>query len=226
MNGRIRRQAGAVAIGICAFWWAGAQATPVDWYTWTSAKLGILYPDSVTARFLIAGPGSTDHLVPQFPSYTPTSTFADGSVVSDAPTSTNGIIQLTGGNDNLNTITFSSPVVDPVMAIGSLGAGDMPATFVFSNATPLFIAGGPSAEYGGSAISVNGNVVSGSEGNGTVMFKGTFDSISWTNPRYEYWYGFDVGVSGFARPVFEPAPWGLFALGLLGIGFVQLKRRA
>lgn len=228
MNGRIRWWAGALAIGICAFCWTDAQATQIDWNTWTSATQGTISPDGVTVNFSIAGSGSADNLVSNYPSYTPTTTFADGSTVSNAPTASNGIIQLTGGNSNLNTITFSSPVVDPVMAIWSLGAGGTAATFVFSDATPLFVAGGPSAEYGGSAISVSGNVVSGSEGNGTVMFKGTFDSISWTNPQYEGWYGFDVGIAGLARPspVPEPAPWGLFALGLIGIALAQLKRKA
>lgn len=228
MNGRIRLWTGALAIGICAFCWADAQATQIDWNKWSSATQGTISPEGVTVGFSIAGSGSTDNLVSNYPSYTPTTTFSDGSVVSNAPVAADGIIQLTGGNDNLNTLTFSSPVVNPVMAIWSLGAGGTTATFVFSDATPLFVAGGPSSEYGGSAITVNGKVVSGLEGNGVVMFQGTFTSLSWTNPQYEGWYGFNVGVAGVAgpTPVPEPAPWGLLALGLVGIGLAQLKRRA
>lgn len=229
MNGQIRLLAGALAVGICAFCWADAQATQIDWNKWTSATQGTISPDGVAVGFSIAGSGSTDNLESNYPSYTPTATFTDGTVVPNAPVSADGIIQLVGGNDNLNTLTFSSPVVNPVMAIWSLGAGGTPATFVFSNATPLFLAGGPSTEYNGSAISVNGNVVSGSEGNGIVMFQGTFASLSWTNPQAESWYGFNVGIAGVANanptPVPEPAPWGLFALGLVGIGLAELKRR-
>ena len=64
-----------------------------------------------------------------------------------------------------------------------MGAGGTLAAFDFINATPVFVSGGPSAEYGGSAITIAGNDVLGSEGNGTVQFIGTFTSLSWTNPQ-------------------------------------------
>jgi hypothetical protein len=121
-------------------------------------------------------------------------------------------MQLDGGTTALNTLSFSVPITNPVVAIWSLGAGGTPASFVFGQ-TPNFVAGGPSAEYGGSAISVSGNTVSGAEGNGTVRFLGTYSSITWTNPQFEFWYGFNVGVAGVAA-VPEPGP---LALGLTGI---------
>ncbi len=225
MNGWIEWRKSACAVGLCAFACAGAQAATIDWNQWTSATGGSISPDGVTVTYTPGGP--TDNLVLGYPSYTPTSTFADGSIVANAPVSSDNIIQLTGGNDNLNTITFSKPVVNPVMAIWSLGQGGSPASFNFTDATPTFVAGGPSAEYGGSAITVAGDVVSGAEGNGTVEFIGTFTSISWTNPAFEYWYGFDVGIAGTAgpSPVPEPATLGLLALGLAGVGVGVAKRK-
>ena len=208
----------------CACLLGAAHAGTIGWNAWSSATSGMISADSVGVTF--SAGGSTDNLVANYPSYTPTSTWADGSIVANAPTSADGIIQLMGGNSNINTVTFSTPVVDPVMAIWSLGATGIQASFDFTNATPTFVAGGPSAEYGGSAITVLGNDVMGSEGNGTVQFMGTYSSISWTNPNYENWYGFDVGIAGTST-VPEPGSLALFACGLLSLALTAgfLKRR-
>jgi len=212
----------AIAMGLIAC--TSAHASLIDWNTWSSATSGNIAADSVTVSF--SAGGSTDNLVSGYPTYTPTSTYADGTIVNNAPTSSNGIIQLTGGNRNINTITFSNPVVNPVMAIWSLGQGGIQARFDFINATPTFVAGGPSAEYGGSPILVSGNSVLGNEGNGTVQFIGTFTDISWLNPVYENWYGFNVGIAGVAPtiPAPEPSEIALFTLGL-GIVGVMRKRK-
>jgi hypothetical protein len=165
--------------------------------------------------------------VASYPSWTPTTSWADGVVVNNAPVSANGIMQLDGGTSALNTLTFSTPVENPVIAIWSLGAPGTSASFVF-DATPVLIAGGPSAEYGGSSISVSGNTVYGSEGNGTVEFIGTYSSITWTNPQFEFWYGFDVGAPSLpAAAAPEPASLALLAIGtvsIIGYGWRRRKR--
>lgn len=144
--------------------------------------------------------------------------------MANGPSSTNGIVVLNGGNTNVQTITFSTPVVDPVMAIWSLGEGGINASFDFTNATPVFVAGGVSVEYGGSSIVVSGSDVSGTEGNGTVQFIGTYSSISWTNPTFENWYGFDVGVAGVSA-VPEPGSMGLLLAGLTLVGLAARRRQ-
>lgn len=194
-----------------------AHAAPVEWNTWTSATTGTI-SGPVTVTF--SAGGSHDVLVQDYPTYTPTATFADGSVVNNAPTQANGIVQLFGGNNNVNKVTFSTAVVNPVMAIWSLGDSRNTASFNFIDATPTFVSGGQSTEYAGSAISVVGNNVFGTEGNGTVMFKGTYTSISWTNPVYESWYGINVGIASVPEP--ETYPMLLAGLGLLG--FVARRR--
>jgi hypothetical protein len=212
-----------LATGTFAFACACAHAATIDWNTWTSATTGTISAGPVAVTF--SAGGSVDNLVPNYPSYTPTTTYADGTIVSNAPTSANGILQLAGGNSNVNTVTFSTPVLNPVMAIWSLGASGTAASFVFIDAIPTFLSGGPSAEYGGSSITVTGNTVSGLEGNGTVLFPGTFSSISWTNPNYEFWYGFDVGVAGIAGAVPEPETYALMMAGLALLGFVARRRK-
>jgi len=193
-----------------------ASAAVVTWNTWDSTTTGSAGSINVT----YAGPALS--LVLNYPSYTPTTTFADGVIVSNAPSPSNNILQITGGSDATQTLTFSQAVVNPVFAIWSLGSSTL-ASFVFDQ-TPTFISGGPSAEYGGSAIDVTGNVVSGREVNGTIQFQGTFTSLTWTNPQYEYWYGFNVGFESVA-PVPEPATWFMMILGFAGVGYMTYRRK-
>ena len=195
-----------------------ASAAVVTWTTWTSASTGTAGPIGLT----YAGPAVS--LETPYPSYDPTSTFADGPIVNNAPVPANGILKVFGGNSSTQTLTFSQAVVNPVFAIWSLGQGTIDASFVFNNATPIFVAGGPNAEYGGVPITVSGNTVHGKEANGTVQFLGTFTSLSWSNPVEENWYGFNVGFQSVA-PVPEPATWFMMILGFAGVGFLTYRRR-
>jgi len=200
-----------------------AEAAPIVWNTWSSSSAGSITTDTGTIDVGFAG--NPTNFFAGFPSYNPPATWADGTIVDNGPVAANGIVQLVGGSDAVQTLTFSVPVVDPVMAIWSLGQPRTSASFVFLDATPLFVSGGPNAEFGGSTIGVSGNTVSGVEGNGTVQFKGTFTSISWTNPQFENWYGFNVGVAGLAAPIPEPQSMALMLAGLGALGAALRRRR-
>ena len=103
-----------------------------------------------------------------------------GGTVTASPSTVRDHLRLKGDFTGTSTITFASPVVNPVFAIWNLGQPSLEASFTFDQ-TPTFEAGGPSSIYIGVPLSVLGNVVSGNEGNGVVQFTGTFSSISWTN---------------------------------------------
>ena len=196
-----------------------AQSATIDWNQWTSNATGnIAGSTPVTVTF--SGENNTGWYA-GYPSYGPSATWADGTIVSNAPTG--GIVKLYGGNSNVDTITFSQAVTNPVFAIWSLGQGGINASFDFIKATPVFVAGGPSSEYNGQAITVSGNDVFGREGNGTVQFIGTFTSISWTNPVAENWYGFNVGIAGVSS-VPEPGTVGLMLAGLTLVGLARRRQ--
>lgn len=196
-----------------------ASAAPINWTTWSNTVTGTMNaPGSVTVTFA----GNPFGMAPGYPSWGPSGTF-NGGTVGNAPPSSGGIIQLQGGNTLLQTITFSTAITNPVMAIWSLGQGGAPTTFVFSQ-TPTFQSGGPSNEYGGQAITVSGNTVTGVEGNGTFQFTGTFSSISWTNPDYEFWYGFTVGAPNQSRTE-VPEPASILLLGVSLCSFALVRRK-
>ena len=202
-----------------------AEASIIDWTTWTGATAnpttGSASGNAGSVGITYSGELQSLSPLGAYPSWAPAATFADGSIVSNGPSPSGGIIQLFGDTGATDTITFSHTVINPVFAIWSLGQGGEGASFNFVQ-TPTFIAGGGSAEYGGVPISVVGNVVSGNEANGTIMFLGKFDTISWTNPASENWYGFTVGVQS-AVP--EPSTWAMMLLGFAGIGLMTYRRR-
>jgi hypothetical protein len=153
--------------------------------------------------------------------WSPNSTFIGGTVTT-SPSSVGDIIGLTGGSaGGTGTITFASPIENPVFAIWSLGASGISASFTFS-LTPSLEAGGPNSQYGGASIAVlGGNIVSGNEGNGVVQFTGTFNTFSWTNTA-ENWYGFTVGTAASSVP--EPTTMLLLGLGLVVLaGFRRMR---
>ncbi len=215
----------SAALAFAALTVGGAQAATIDWAVWSNPTTG--YPSGGSATgttadgLVINYTGELLNLVPNYPSWTPTTSYVGGNV-GNAPLPSDGILQVQGGANPaaIDTITFSHAVTNPVFAIWSLGQSGVQASFNFD--APFTIqAGGKSLEYNGQSITSGGNVVYGVEGNGTIQFNGTFDQISWTNPTKEFWYGFTVGSA-----VPEPATWGMMILGFFGIGFMAYRRKS
>jgi hypothetical protein len=212
--------AGAALAGASAAGLAPAPAATI-WTDWTKATAGdpgsasgtlngvaVTFAGEVLTQTLINGTAAN---------WTPKSSFTGGTVTS-APSTVGDLIAQNGYRyKGPDTVTFAAPIVNPLVAIWSLGSSSSTASFTFDR-TPTFEAGGPDTLYGGSRITVSGNVVSGKEGNGVVQFTGTFSSISWTE-SYENYYGFTVGMAG--TQIAEPAPLSLMAFALAGLCLVR-----
>ena len=86
------------------------------------------------------------------------------------------------------------------------------------------IATGPGSFGNGPLTELDGNILEGREGHGTIQFLGTFSSISWTIPTYEHWHGITVGIPGVADPPAAPAPGVLLLVGM-GAAWSAICRR-
>jgi hypothetical protein len=186
--------------------WVSATAGAAGSATGSAGGVGVTYSGHLATGSVLDGTSTV---------WQPPSTYV-GGVVDTSPATVGDDLRLTGPTSTLNTISFSSPVVNPVIAIWSLGRTGLVASFTFLQ-TPTFVVGGPSDVGGGSAISVVGNTVSGTEGNGVIEFVGAFNSISFTN-TFENWYTITVGFNGGDVP--EPA-----TLAMLGAGVLALLAR-
>jgi hypothetical protein len=123
----------------------------------------------------------------------PASTYQSSAVENAPPTS--DIIQLAGGENETYTVNLSQPIVDPIMAIVSLGASGTPITYNFDS--PFTIVSQGTDDWGGSSTSLTqlpGNVLQGAEGSGVIQFIGTYSTFSWTVPQPEEWHGFTFGI--------------------------------
>lgn len=213
---------------------APAQADQIYWTDWTAKTPGT--PGSAIGS--IALPGGTVDVrysgeifnAPDQGNWDQYLATYTSTAVDNAPSPANVSIQLRGNNSTVNTLTFSAPLLNPVMAIQSLGQGSDPATYDFGNYTFTLLSQGPGhwagcatclSVNGSTAIGAVGTTLVGREGNGTIQFLGTYSSISWTASDGENYHMFTIGA-----PVPEPETYAMLLAGLGLMGGIARRRKA
>lgn len=105
------------------------------------------------------------------------------------------ILAFKGGTDKqTDKISFSRPVVNPVMAVMSLGRSGIPTRYVFGQ-VPTLVSSGVGF-FGGcdTCLTIKRKTLTGTEGHGVVQFIGTYSSITWKQPDFEFWHGLTTGA--------------------------------
>src|SRR5262249_45501321 len=129
-----------------------AHADTFVWANWTSFTAGANAGAAGGATgsmpgFTIAYSGQISQLSGG-PSWNPAATWIGGVVGNGPPVGASSIHMQGGPNSGIETITFSGPVVNPVLAIWSLGSPSTQTSFDFNSSEPFTIAGGgPNAEF-------------------------------------------------------------------------------
>lgn len=188
---------------------AASMAAPtVNWIDWTGNS-GTVQVGNTTATVSLSG--STPLSVVDGDYYYNNAntgfTASNGTYLGLKPSD---MLQI--GNASSFTLTFSTAVVDPYIALVSVGQPNYNVNYTFNG--PVSFVGAPGSNYWGPGNgSASGNVFSGQEYNGILQLKGTFTTLT-VQADAEYWHGFNVGV---AAAVPEPET---YALLLAGMGLV------
>ncbi|QMW23527.1 PEPxxWA-CTERM sorting domain-containing protein [Sandaracinobacteroides saxicola] len=121
------------------------------------------------------------------------------------------------GDGVTHTITFSSAVTNPYIAVISLGRTNVPTQWTFG--APVSIVDQGQGFFGNGVFTLSGNSVTAGEAHGILRLTGTFTSVTLRTDTTEFWSGLTIGTA-----VPEPATWAMMILGF-GLVGASLRRR-
>lgn len=224
-------QLGLMAVLALASVSTSASVSYVDWTSATAGTAGsaagtITLPDASTVGVAYSGDVAfafTDGTGFNYWSYSSPAPYNNAAYnaytgVPNMPASSDivALRRATAPTAPKNTLTFSTPVQDPIMLILSQGQPSLPVDYDFDQDFSILSSGrgywgGNSA---GSLFEQPGDVLHGVEGHGAIQFHGLVSSISWSVNPAENWHGFTVGLT---QPT-TALPDGGATLALLGVG--------
>jgi hypothetical protein len=192
---------------------AGTPETGFHWVHWSSGQT-TGNPGSATGTLLPAsGPITVTYtgevyqpLLPTPPTdyFVPATTYTCATV-GNKPTEADGLVLQQGGTPTVDTLTFSRPVTNPVLAIMSLGNSQDGTTCSYQfgaygeSFTILQQGMGEMAGPGTLVEDADGGLT-GNDGDGLVQLNGTFSTIKWTDPDVACEgfgdHGFTIGIGG------------------------------
>ncbi len=159
--------------------------------------------------------------------WVPESTYVSGEAEHGPPTG--DMVILAGGDESLHTLTFSPPVLDPVVAVVSVGRPNLLVEYQFDRPFTILSSGGDywSPEEDTRLVDAGpndrgGDTLQGWEGSGTLQFAGVVEQLSWTIPLREGWHGLTVGAA--KAPVPEPPAFALCLTVLVGLCGARSRR--
>lgn len=215
------------AIALTALAPFAANAATIDWTDWQSYSTGVSTGSasgtigsidvdfSGNVAFAQTGTGRNYWTEPQAGN----EPYTNNSVVDNAPDAAEMIAMSRSGVTN--TVTFSSAVTDPIMAIVSQGRSYLPVSYDFDRSFNVLSEG--RGYWGdGTYNLLAGDVLQGFELHAVIQFTGTFDALSWEVDRNENWHGFTFGL-GEQTAVSEPSTIAMFSLGLIGLGIMRRR---
>ncbi len=206
-----------------------SHAATVDWANWTSSGAGTVTGNAVASSSTVGITFSGDYAFAQLNNtgfnywQSPATPYLSGAV-SNAPANSD-IIGLSDAGTF--TITFSTPVVNPLIGLVSwnnanvtFGGANDPQTYNIQ-----YLSSGCGYWGCGSyANATSDSFVGSGELHGVIELEGTYSSITFSDSVGENWHGLTVGFEGVASTVPEPGNAALLLAGLGALGFA-LRRR-
>jgi len=162
--------------------WTDWTSTGTNTVTGTLGGAGVTYTGEYRSADL---GGGTNYWIENTPP-----PYTGSTLVNNAPTA-GMLIRLVGAASN--RIQFSTPVLDPIMAIVSMGRRSQAVTYDFDQ--PFTVLSDGSGYWGAGAYTLDtGDVLVGNEFHGVIQFSGWVSEINFTSTN-ENWQGFTFGTA-------------------------------